>query len=67
MYDFIEDQLKILASIFLTSVIFIQTFSTYFIKADFYLNQSYITKNLCVNREKPNALQWQMLSFKKDY
>jgi len=45
--------LKILATIFLTSVIFVQTFSTYFIKVDFYLNQSYIAKNLCVNREKP--------------
>jgi len=45
--------LKILATIFLTSIIFVQAFSTYFIKADFYLNQSYIAKNLCVNREKP--------------
>ena len=45
--------MKIFATIFLTSIIFVQTFSTYFIKADFYLNQSYIAKNLCVNRDMP--------------
>jgi hypothetical protein len=45
--------LKILASIFLSGIIFIQTFSAYFIKADFLLNQSYIAENLCVNRDKP--------------
>jgi hypothetical protein len=45
--------LKILGTIFLTCVIFVQTFSTYFIRADFYLNQSYIAKNLCENRDKP--------------
>jgi hypothetical protein len=33
--------------------IFIQTFSTYIIQADFMLNRSYIAKNLCVNRDKP--------------
>ncbi|MGN6800790.1 MAG: hypothetical protein ACTHJN_02725 [Ginsengibacter sp.] len=32
---------------------FIQTFSSLFIEADFYANQSYIAKNLCVNRNKP--------------
>ncbi|MEO8822084.1 MAG: hypothetical protein ABI366_00820 [Ginsengibacter sp.] len=45
--------MKVLATIFLTCVIFIQTFSTYFIKADFYLNQSFIAKTLCVNQDKP--------------
>ncbi len=45
--------LKIFATIFLTFSIFIQTFSTFIIQADFFLNQSYIAKNLCVNRDKP--------------
>jgi hypothetical protein len=45
--------LKILATIFLTFSIFIQTFSTFIIQADFFLNRSYIAKNLCVNRDKP--------------
>jgi hypothetical protein len=45
--------LKIFATIFLTFSIFIQTFSTFIIQADFFLNRSYIAKNLCVNRDKP--------------
>jgi len=45
--------LKIFATIFLTFSIFIQTFSTFIIQADFFLNRSYIAKNLCVNRNKP--------------
>jgi len=46
-------RLKILATIFLTVTIFIQTFSTFIIQADFFLNRSYIAKNLCINRDKP--------------
>jgi hypothetical protein len=45
--------LKILATILLTFSIFIQTFSTFIIQADFFLNRTYIAKNLCVNRDKP--------------
>jgi hypothetical protein len=45
--------LKIFATIFLTFSIFVQTFSTLFIKADFYLNRAYIAKNFCVNKDKP--------------
>jgi hypothetical protein len=45
--------MKIFATIFLTFAIFIQTFSTFIIQADFYINQSYIAKNLCVNKDKP--------------
>lgn len=45
--------MKIFATIFLSGIIFVQTFSTYFIKASFLLNQSYIAENLCVNRDKP--------------
>lgn len=32
---------------------FIQTFSTFVIQAEFYLNRSYIAENLCVNKDKP--------------
>lgn len=45
--------MKVVTTIFLTITIFLQTFSTYIIQADFFLNRSYIAKNLCVNREKP--------------
>lgn len=45
--------MKIFATIFLTIAIFIQTFSTLIIQADFYINRSYIAKNLCVNKDKP--------------
>ena len=45
--------MKIFATIFLTFTIFIQTFSTFIIQADFYVNQSYIAKNFCVNKDKP--------------
>lgn len=45
--------MKVFATIFLAFSIFIQTFSSVIIKADFYMNQSYIAKNLCVNRDKP--------------
>jgi hypothetical protein len=45
--------LKIAATIFLIFSIFVQTFSTFIIQADFYLNRSYIAKNLCVNKDKP--------------
>jgi len=30
-----------------------QTFSSFLIEADFFLNKDYIAKNLCVNRDKP--------------
>lgn len=45
--------MKIFATIFLTFAIFIQTFSTFIIRADFYVNRSYIAKNLCINKDKP--------------
>ena len=32
---------------------FVETFNTYFIQADFYLNRAYIARNLCVNKDKP--------------
>lgn len=45
--------MKIFATIFLTFAIFVQTFSTFIIQADFYMNRSFIAKNLCVNKDKP--------------
>jgi hypothetical protein len=45
--------MKIFATIFLISTIFLQTFSSYIIKADFFLNRDFISKTLCVNVEKP--------------
>lgn len=45
--------MKIFATIFLTLTVFVQTFSTFIIRADFFLNQAYIAKNLCINRDKP--------------
>jgi hypothetical protein len=45
--------LKVFATIFLAFSIFIQTFSSFIIRVDFYLNRAYIAKNLCVNKDKP--------------
>lgn len=45
--------MRIFTTIFLISTIFLQTFSSYIIKADFFLNQEFISKNLCVNVDKP--------------
>lgn len=45
--------MKFFAAIFLFTVIVIQTFSSYMMEADFYFNQDFIAKNLCVNRDKP--------------
>jgi hypothetical protein len=45
--------MKFFAAISLFLVLVLQTFSSFFIQADFYVNQSYIAKNLCVNRNKP--------------
>lgn len=43
---------KITAILFL-SVLFCQTFHRVVIYGAFYANQSYIAKNLCINRDKP--------------
>ena len=47
--------MKTYASIFLILTIFLQTFSTYIIEADFFLNQSFIAKTLCINKAKPET------------
>ena len=47
--------MKSFGSIFLILTIFLQTFSTYIIEADFFLNQSFIAKTLCVNKAKPET------------
>ncbi len=45
--------MKFFAAIFLFSIVIIQNFSSLIIEADFFINQDYIAKNLCVNRDKP--------------
>ena len=45
--------MKFFAAISLLVIVALQTFSSFLIQADFYLNQNYIAKNLCVNRDKP--------------
>ena len=45
--------MKFFAAISLLVIVVIQTFSAFVIEADFFLNQDYIAKNLCVNRDKP--------------
>ena len=52
-YHFIINQLKAFATIFLLLSIFLQTFSTLIIQADFYWNRSDITKSFCENLDKP--------------
>lgn len=47
--------MKSVSSIFLILTIFLQTFSTYIIEADFFFNQSFIAKTLCINRAKPET------------
>jgi len=45
--------LKILTTILLFTVIFLQTFSLFVIQADYFLNKDYVTKAYCVNKDKP--------------
>lgn len=45
--------MKFVAAIFLLLIVLMQTFSSFLIEADFFINQDYIAKNLCVNRDKP--------------
>jgi len=37
------------------TVILMQTFSRFVIEADFYLNQSFIAKNICINKDVPKS------------
>ena len=45
--------LKFFSVILLLCLIASQTFSNFFIIADYYLNRSYISTNLCENKSKP--------------
>lgn len=45
--------MKLLAVPIFIIFLFTQTFSKWLIVAEFRLNQDYITKNLCINRNKP--------------
>lgn len=46
-------RMKFFAAISLLVIVLMQTFSSFLIEADFFMNQAYIAKNLCVNRDKP--------------
>ena len=45
--------LKNLSTILLLVITFLQTFSLFVIRTDYYLNKSVITEKLCVNKAKP--------------
>jgi hypothetical protein len=45
--------LRVLATILLFTSIFLQTFTSFVIQAEYLLNKSYIANNLCVNKDKP--------------
>ena len=42
-----------LSTIVLILIVFLQTFSRFVVEADYFLNKSYITKVLCINKDKP--------------
>ena len=46
-------ELKKAVTILLLTIIVLQTFSSFVIQADYFLNKSYIAKVLCINKEKP--------------
>jgi hypothetical protein len=46
-------ELRIFTTILLLAIIFLQTFSSFVIQADYFLNKGYIAKVLCVNKNKP--------------
>lgn len=45
--------LKRFSTIILLTIIFLQTFSSFVIQADYFLNKTYIARVLCINKEKP--------------
>ena len=46
-------RLKKFVTILLLTTIFLQTFSSFVVQADYFFNKSFIAKVLCINREKP--------------
>ena len=51
--SFTWTDLKQFATILLLTTIFLQTFSSFVIRADYILNKDFIVRVLCINREKP--------------
>jgi hypothetical protein len=47
--------LKVLTAILLLTIIFLQTFSSFVIRADYFINKSYIARVLCINKAKPET------------
>ena len=48
-------KLKGFTTILLFTIIFLQTFSSFVIRADYFFNKSYIARVLCINKEKPQT------------
>ncbi|WP_152266695.1 hypothetical protein [Agriterribacter humi] len=53
--DYYTSKLKVFTTILLFTIIFLQTFSSFVIRADYFFNKSYIARVLCINKEKPQA------------
>lgn len=47
--------MKVFTTILLFAIIFLQTFSSFVIRADYFINKSYIARVLCINKEKPQT------------
>ncbi|HRP55846.1 hypothetical protein [Agriterribacter sp.] len=47
--------MKSFTTILLFTIIFLQTFSSFVIRADYFINKSYIARVLCINKEKPQT------------
>ena len=47
--------MKVLTAILLLTIIFLQTFSSFVIRADYFINKSYIARVLCINKAKPET------------
>jgi hypothetical protein len=48
-----DRELKKFSTIILLTIIILQTFGSFVIQVDYFLNKSYIAKVFCINREKP--------------
>ena len=54
-FGYYISKLKVLTTILLFTIIFLQTFSSFVIRADYFFNKSYIARVLCINKEKPQT------------
>ncbi|HTN08310.1 hypothetical protein [Agriterribacter sp.] len=47
--------MRTFSTILLLTIIFLQTFSSFVIRADYFFNKSYIAEVLCINKSKPET------------